>query len=64
VKGYGETHARGWGNFGTLMTAVDRAGAAMAPAYLRELREAALADEHGDKLRAVLARQPASMEAA
>jgi indolepyruvate ferredoxin oxidoreductase, beta subunit len=64
VKGYGETHARGWGNFGALMTAVDRAGAAMAPAYLRELREAALADEHGDKLRAVLARQPASMEAA
>jgi indolepyruvate ferredoxin oxidoreductase, beta subunit len=64
VKGYGDTHARGWANFSTLMTAVDRAGAAMAPAYLRELREAALADEHGDKLRTVLARQPALMEAA
>jgi indolepyruvate ferredoxin oxidoreductase, beta subunit len=64
VKGYGETHARGWGNFSTLMAVVDRAGAAMAPACLRELRDAALADEHGDKLRAVLARQPALTEAA
>ena len=28
----------------------------MAPATLRELRDAALADEHGDKLRAALQR--------
>jgi len=64
VKGYGDTHERGWGNFATLMAAAEQAGATMAPATLRELREAALADEHGDKLRALLARQPVLKEAA
>ena len=38
------------------MAAVRRAGAALAPATLRELRDAALADEHGRQLRAALAR--------
>ena len=47
VKGYGDTHERGWRNFGVLMGVVGRAGAALAPATLAELREAALADEHG-----------------
>jgi indolepyruvate ferredoxin oxidoreductase beta subunit len=56
VKGYSDTHARGLRNFEDLMAAVQRAGAALAPATLRELRDAALADEHGDKLRATLAR--------
>ena len=56
VKGYSDTHARGLQNFEALMAAVQRAGAALAPATLRELRDAALADEHGDKLRATLAR--------
>ncbi len=56
VKGYGDTHARGLRNFETVMAAVQRAGAALAPATLRELRDAALADEHGDQLRALLAR--------
>jgi len=56
VKGYSDTHARGLRNFEVLMAAVQRAGAALAPATLRELRDAALADEHGDKLRATLAR--------
>jgi indolepyruvate ferredoxin oxidoreductase, beta subunit len=42
-------------NFRTVMAAVDRAGRTLAPATLRELRDAALADEHGDKLRATLA---------
>jgi indolepyruvate ferredoxin oxidoreductase beta subunit len=37
------------------MTAVQRAGTTLAPATLRELRDAALADEHGHRLRAVLA---------
>ena len=37
------------------MAAVQRAGAALAPATLRELRDAALADEHGHKLQAALA---------
>jgi len=55
VKGYSDTHARGLHNFETLMAAVQRAGASLAPAALRELRDAALADEHGDKLRATLA---------
>jgi indolepyruvate ferredoxin oxidoreductase beta subunit len=56
VKGYGDTHARGLRNFEALMAAVQRAGAVLAPATLRELRDAALADEHGDQLRALLAR--------
>jgi indolepyruvate ferredoxin oxidoreductase beta subunit len=64
VKGYGDTHERGWANFAILMAAADQAGATMAPATLRELREAALADEHGDKLRALLARQPVVKETA
>ncbi|MBR7894991.1 indolepyruvate oxidoreductase subunit beta family protein [Burkholderia multivorans] len=56
VKGYSDTHARGLTNFQTLMAAVSRAGARLAPATLRELRDAALADEHGHKLKAALAR--------
>jgi indolepyruvate ferredoxin oxidoreductase beta subunit len=56
VKGYSDTHARGLRNFEALMAAVQRAGATLAPATLHELRDAALADEHGDKLRATLAR--------
>ena len=40
----------------TVMAAVVKAGARLAPATLRELRDAALADEHGHKLRAALAR--------
>jgi indolepyruvate ferredoxin oxidoreductase beta subunit len=56
VKGYSDTHERGLRNFECVMAAVQSAGAAMAPATLRELRDAALADEHGDKLRAALAR--------
>ena len=56
VKGYSDTHERGVRNFETVMSAVQRAGAALAPATLRELREAALADEHGTQLGATLAR--------
>jgi indolepyruvate ferredoxin oxidoreductase beta subunit len=55
VKGYGDTHARGLANYETLMNAVQRAGTALAPAVLGELRDAALADEHGKKLSALLA---------
>jgi indolepyruvate ferredoxin oxidoreductase beta subunit len=55
VKGYGDTHERGVRHFDMLMAAVRRAGATLAPATLRELREAALADEHGAKLKATLA---------
>jgi len=56
VKGYGDTHERGLRNYETLMAAVRQAGASLAPATLRELRDAALADERGDTLRAALAR--------
>lgn len=54
VKGYSETHERGLRNYDTVMAALQSAGAAIAPATLRELRDAALADEHGHKLRAAL----------
>jgi indolepyruvate ferredoxin oxidoreductase, beta subunit len=56
VKGYGDTHERGVRNYETLMEAVRRAGARMAPATLRELRDAALADEAGTQLRGALER--------
>jgi indolepyruvate ferredoxin oxidoreductase beta subunit len=55
VKGYSDTHERGLRNYDTVMDALQRAGSTIAPATLRELRDAALADEHGDKLRAALA---------
>lgn len=51
VKGYGDTHARGLRNYQTLIDIVERHASHLAPATLRELRDAALADEHGDKLR-------------
>ena len=56
VKGYSDTHARGVRNFEAVMAAVRKGGAAVAPATVRELREAALADEHGSQLGAALAR--------
>jgi indolepyruvate ferredoxin oxidoreductase beta subunit len=62
VKGYSDTHERGLRNFETVMAALDEAGGAMTPALLRELREAALADEHGKKLREVLARVPRAQQ--
>lgn len=56
VKGYSDTHARGLSNYLRLMDAVRGAGQRLAPATLRELREAALADEHGKALHDALAR--------
>jgi len=56
VKGYSDTHARGLRNYETLMHAVQRAGKQLPPDTLRELRDAALADEHGRQLAAALAR--------
>ncbi|MFM0368677.1 indolepyruvate oxidoreductase subunit beta family protein [Paraburkholderia aspalathi] len=56
VKGYSDTHARGLKNYQTVMAAVVKAGARIAPATLRELRDAALADEHGNRLRETLCR--------
>ena len=56
VRGYGDTHARGWANFERLMRVLD-AGAGRAPdaAGLRSLREAALADEDGVALARAIA---------
>ncbi len=56
VKGYGDTHARGFTNYQTLMSVVERQKATLAPATLRELRDLALADEHGKQLHAALRR--------
>jgi indolepyruvate ferredoxin oxidoreductase beta subunit len=53
VKGYGDTHVRGWRNFQTLMEAAERLhGRSDAAAALRRLRDAALSDEHGRELAA------------
>lgn len=62
VKGYGDTHSRGLRNYETLMAIVDRHAASLLPGTLRELREAALADEHGNALRACIARHAMSTE--
>ncbi len=55
IKGYSDTHARGSRHFTQLMDALAalraRAGAASA---MRELREAALADESGERLATLL----------
>ena len=56
VKGYSDTHERGLRNYDVVMAALQRAGATLAPATLRELREAALADENGSQLKAALSR--------
>lgn len=56
VKGYSDTHARGLKNFETLMAAVDRHQERISVLTLRELRDAALADEHGLELQAGLTR--------
>jgi indolepyruvate ferredoxin oxidoreductase, beta subunit len=51
VKGYGDTHRRGLASFDTLMQAFERQGDAPdAAARLRQLRDAALADEKGETL--------------
>ncbi|GEQ98294.1 hypothetical protein JCM17844_19310 [Iodidimonas gelatinilytica] len=56
VKGYGDTHARGLGNFNRLMGAVDMLKSrADGAALLAELRAAALADDQGQALTEKLA---------
>jgi len=56
VKGYGDTHARGWRNFETLQQQWRQPGA-ITPQRLAALRAAALADEQGQALAAALAAQ-------
>lgn len=56
VRGYGETHERGSGNFARILAAYDaRKGTAGLAPLLKRMREAALADEKGTKLAEVLA---------
>lgn len=56
VKGYGDTHARGWRNFQRLLQAVPRLESDPAGARrLGELAAAALADESGQALDRMLA---------
>lgn len=56
VKGYSDTHIRGLRNYQKVIDVVTGVGDHLAPATLRELREAALADEHGKKLQAAMQR--------
>ena len=56
VKGYGDTHERGLRNFELLRSAWRNAGTQLSPATLAELRNAALADEHGVQLQSALVR--------
>lgn len=62
VKGYGDTHARGLKNYEALMRVVDRYLPRLAPTTLRELRDAALADEYGHALHEALRRHDFSLE--
>lgn len=55
VKGYGDTHARGWRNFQILMDVVDRhAERSDAPQQLQRMCDAALADEEGKSLQGMV----------
>jgi indolepyruvate ferredoxin oxidoreductase beta subunit len=57
VKGYGDTHERGWRNYSAIMTAIhDNGLSSMNSNRIRSLREAALADEHGNALREELSK--------
>ena len=57
IKGYGETHERGLGNYSAVMAALGRVRAQADPAKtLAALRDAALADEQGAALKAAIAR--------
>ncbi|SFV08977.1 indolepyruvate oxidoreductase subunit beta family protein [Pseudoduganella namucuonensis] len=55
VKGYGDTHARGMRNFKLIEALLPRmAASADGPERMRQLREAALKDEEGAQLAALL----------
>ncbi len=63
VKGYGETHERGWRSFSALMSRLDALAARPdGAALLARLHEAALADEEGEALAKELAAQRQTAE--
>lgn len=52
IKGYGDTHARGWCNYRRIMETLPRLEAAPdGPARLSDLTNAALADDRGEALK-------------
>jgi len=56
VKGYGDTHAQGEKNYQAVMAALPKLrGKSDAASHLRKFREAALADDTGEKLARALA---------
>ena len=61
VKGYGDTHAQGEKNYEAIMAALPTLrGKSDAALRLKKLREAALADDTGEKLASALADEGAS----
>ena len=55
IKGYSDTHVRGSGKYHKVLAALPRLdGDTGAPDWIRRLREAALQDEAGDALDALL----------
>ena len=65
IKGYGETHERGWRNFSALLLRLDALAARSdGAALMARLHEAALADEEGIALAKELADLPARASAA
>ena len=54
IKGYSDTHARGMRNFKSIMSVIAQLPAVDAASRLKQLREAALADEGGTALEAVM----------
>jgi indolepyruvate ferredoxin oxidoreductase, beta subunit len=60
VKGYGDTHIRGRKNFDILISTLPKLGSSRGAAqFLKQLRDAALADDTGEKLAAALRELPA-----
>ena len=54
IKGYSDTHARGMKNFHTIMSLLPNLPKLDAAARVKKLREAALADENGAALEAII----------
>jgi indolepyruvate ferredoxin oxidoreductase beta subunit len=64
VKGYGDTHERGWASFSQISALAPKlVGDPQAAARLRALREAALADDSGSQLQRAISLLPAARAA-
>jgi indolepyruvate ferredoxin oxidoreductase beta subunit len=61
VKGYGDTHERGWASFSQISALAPKLAARpQGAARLRALREAALADDSGSQLASAIAQMTAA----